>query len=74
MTYQKILLIEPVWNRNSRRAIVSQRPAQLLIEPVWNRNRAIRSAVLASNAFNRTSLESKRTFFCDMQRALLDNF
>ena len=54
------LLIEPVWNRNLRWAILAAIPQRLLIEPVWNRNTGQRLTGLANyTAFNRTSLESK---------------
>ena len=33
-----ILLIEPVWNRNSEYKTQTDSPSILLIEPVWNRN------------------------------------
>ena len=36
---KRILLIEPVWNRNSADGIRESTALRLLIEPVWNRNR-----------------------------------
>ena len=56
------LLIEPVWNRNSRKGLITFiifKPL-LLIEPVWNRNALESSAgILRMLTFNRTSMESK---------------
>ena len=37
--FTDVLLIEPVWNRNSVSATRKEAGRQLLIEPVWNRNR-----------------------------------
>ena len=59
------LLIEPVWNRN---LYVCARPLKtnrkLLIEPVWNRNLYHADGFLALvYAFNRTSMESKRSWW-----------
>ena len=56
------LLIEPVWNRNSSRTLVCPRVNNLLIEPVWNRNGGETcNESYFVHAFNRTSMESKRT-------------
>ena len=54
------LLIEPVWNRNPRRSIVSRWVLRLLIEPVWNRNAFdVDTEFRVEFSFNRTSMESK---------------
>ena len=38
MPSKSVLLIEPVWNRNTYFAVTSTAIGVLLIEPVWNRN------------------------------------
>ena len=58
------LLIEPVWNRNIELMTPDQAKKRLLIEPVWNRNLCIRICKLPDSyaTFNRTRMESKRSF------------
>ncbi len=56
----QLLLIEPVWNRNTLIGAAPTTLHCLLIEPVWNRNRANRILVFTwAPTFNRTSMESK---------------
>ena len=59
------LLIEPVWNWNKRRVILTREKLSLLIEPVWNWNvHALYQTLPKRSSFNRTSLELKHG--CDM--------
>ena len=57
----RILLIEPVWNRNPPlQNFLGDQALALLIEPVWNRNQGYpANGAQVITAFNRTSMESK---------------
>ncbi len=69
-----LLLIEPVWNRNSSRDLPYRSIKILLIEPVWNRNIDTPFRVNSVDAaFNRTSMESKRRR-CRWRRGLRCTF
>ena len=60
LTDLRVLLIEPVWNRNKKGDDAWDALGYLLIEPVWNRNTNVfEFAFSIENAFNRTSMESK---------------
>ena len=58
---EQILLIEPVWNRNTGFTGGTVDATALLIEPVWNRNiDPTQRGGGGGGAFNRTSMESKQ--------------
>ena len=59
----RVLLIEPVWNRNLDAILaLGELLDLLLIEPVWNRNAYHPRAegIRREQTFNRTSMESKQ--------------
>ena len=58
MMMSRILLIEPIWNRNVIDAPFGNLFLSLLTEPIWNRNLYdAKIGKLKDATFNRTNLE-----------------